>query len=292
MSASLPLRYPDFLCIGAQKAGTTWLHQALAAHPDLWLPPLKEMHYFDVVHMNLNRDPKTGLTGMDRTRMEKAMRLIEAGSKDKQPTQDRFRKIHLLSIIGMRDLTDDWYGTIFGAAPAETKCGEITPEYALLPPEGVAHILRLSPAARFIFILRDPIERGWSDLRMMRGRQHAKPFSEKQRIGSKDFFARADYITTIERYRAVAQPGNLLVLYFEHIAENPPAFLRKVCEFLDVAFERADLDRIGEAVHRGQEEALPPDLYEAMRDALRPVYERLRALDNPVAEGWYRRHYA
>src|SRR5262245_13183400 len=40
-------RFPDFLGIGAQKAGTTWLYEQLRRHPDVWLPPEKELHYFD-----------------------------------------------------------------------------------------------------------------------------------------------------------------------------------------------------------------------------------------------------
>ena len=38
---------PDFLVIGAQRAGTTWLHRVLRQHPSLWLAPVKELHYFD-----------------------------------------------------------------------------------------------------------------------------------------------------------------------------------------------------------------------------------------------------
>lgn len=38
---------PDFICIGAQKAATTWLHEQLKSHPDLCLPEEKEVHYFD-----------------------------------------------------------------------------------------------------------------------------------------------------------------------------------------------------------------------------------------------------
>ena len=38
---------PDFLCVGAQKAGTSWLYQQLEPHPDFWMPPVKELHYFD-----------------------------------------------------------------------------------------------------------------------------------------------------------------------------------------------------------------------------------------------------
>ena len=40
-------RDPDFLVIGAYRAGTTWLHRVLRQHPALWLPPGKELHYFD-----------------------------------------------------------------------------------------------------------------------------------------------------------------------------------------------------------------------------------------------------
>jgi len=44
-------RVPDFLCIGAQKAGTTWLADALRAHPEVFVPEDKELHYFDR-HLN------------------------------------------------------------------------------------------------------------------------------------------------------------------------------------------------------------------------------------------------
>ena len=36
-----------FACIGAQKAGTTWLARVLARHDDVFVTPVKEIHYFD-----------------------------------------------------------------------------------------------------------------------------------------------------------------------------------------------------------------------------------------------------
>ena len=39
---------PNFLVIGAQRAGTSLLHQILLAHPDVYVPAQrKEVHYFD-----------------------------------------------------------------------------------------------------------------------------------------------------------------------------------------------------------------------------------------------------
>lgn len=37
---------PDFLCIGAQKAGTTTLYQHMRSHPGIYMPATKEVHYF------------------------------------------------------------------------------------------------------------------------------------------------------------------------------------------------------------------------------------------------------
>ena len=37
----------SFFCIGAQKAGTTWLHEMLNRHPNLALPEQKEIHFWD-----------------------------------------------------------------------------------------------------------------------------------------------------------------------------------------------------------------------------------------------------
>src|SRR5207302_3243894 len=37
---------PDFLVIGAPKAGTTALHAALAGHPELFMSPVKEPKFF------------------------------------------------------------------------------------------------------------------------------------------------------------------------------------------------------------------------------------------------------
>ena len=40
---------PNFLVIGAKKSGTSWLRRQLEYHPDIWFPPMKEIHYFDVL---------------------------------------------------------------------------------------------------------------------------------------------------------------------------------------------------------------------------------------------------
>ena len=38
---------PDFICIGAVKAGTSWLHRKLRLHPQVFMPLKKPVGYFD-----------------------------------------------------------------------------------------------------------------------------------------------------------------------------------------------------------------------------------------------------
>ena len=40
-------KLPNFLCVGAQKAGTTTLYDILKQHPEICLPVEKETHFFN-----------------------------------------------------------------------------------------------------------------------------------------------------------------------------------------------------------------------------------------------------
>ncbi len=40
------MAHPKFLVIGAQKSGTSWLHEMLRQHPGIFVPEMKEVHFF------------------------------------------------------------------------------------------------------------------------------------------------------------------------------------------------------------------------------------------------------
>ena len=48
--AGMSVRLPDFLGIGTQKGGTTFLHGLLQQHPEVYLAHPKEVHYFSLHH--------------------------------------------------------------------------------------------------------------------------------------------------------------------------------------------------------------------------------------------------
>ncbi len=43
---------PNFLVIGVEKGGTTWLHAQLKKHPDIFVPATKEVHFFNRYNSN------------------------------------------------------------------------------------------------------------------------------------------------------------------------------------------------------------------------------------------------
>src|SRR5438067_11210494 len=96
---------PDFLCIGAQKAGTSWLYRQLTEHPDFWMPPVKELHYFNL----LGRVPSVASA---RARDDRDRRFLEA--------------IKRLSARSHLDLED--YAGLF-AVKGDLLSGDITPAY-------------------------------------------------------------------------------------------------------------------------------------------------------------------
>ena len=40
-------RLPNFIYIGPDKAGSSWLHEMLIGHPEVYLTPAKDLYFFD-----------------------------------------------------------------------------------------------------------------------------------------------------------------------------------------------------------------------------------------------------
>src|SRR4051794_536419 len=118
---------PDFLVIGAPKAGTTALHAALAEHPDLFMSHVKEPKLF----LTEGPPPTRGGPGDAQTYREHVWRRPD-------------------------------YEALFDGAPDGSLRGESTPFY-LHDADAQRRIRRLVPRARLIAVLRDPVERAHSN---------------------------------------------------------------------------------------------------------------------------------
>ena len=206
-----PVALPDFLVIGAPKAGTTALHAALAAHPGLFMSPIKEPKFF------LTDGPPPVRGG---------------GPGDVQTYREHVWR-----------RTD--YEALFAAAPAGTLRGESTPFY-LYDRAAQRRIGELIPHAKMIVILRDPVERAhsnWTHL-WSAGLEPVSDFvracaEEDARVAAG--WAPFWHYTRLGRYAEQLEHlflrfprEQVFILRYRALLDTPALALDDICEFLGV----------------------------------------------------------
>jgi len=226
--------YPDFIVIGAQKAGTTWLYRNLQNHPQIYLPPEKEIHFFDfpplIPFYFLLFSPERSIRNWGKNRMLRDYRKVKTG--------DQSLSWYLRYYFMFR--TKRWYRSLF-RSDAEQVTGEITPRYSTLKKEGVKRVYSLMPKAKVVYILRNPIERMWSDLAMYHRPQfgHGKlNVLDKKRIlkflKNSQHLAHSHYLSNLSRWEQHYSPSQIFVGFQDQIREEPDILLNSISQFLGV----------------------------------------------------------
>lgn len=212
-------------CIGAEKAGTTWLTSRLDAHSACHIAPNKELSYWNAV--DLGRSGPAWIAE-SRARVRRAwldllLSPLRPGSRGRRAWRLRRSRMQLAyasrpGVEAYLDmLTDGWNG--------EPVVGEATPAYALLGSGTFARIAALHPRTRFIFIMRDPIDRLWAGVRHRtrfapRGAAMAQAqaaFAAAATAPDSRHLRLSDYRTTIEALEAAVPAGAILYLFAEHL---------------------------------------------------------------------------
>ena len=279
------IRFPDFICVGAQKCGTTWLYENLISHPGIGMPPVKELQYFNEIWLPYQRDWAQG------HRRKQVLDHLEWYLKNVPRSDWNAGHINNVMQISEAPICDDWYGRIFGEFPDDIVLGEMTPEYALLPLMGYQHILRLNKNAKFIFLVRDPIERAWSQIKMIVRNEGREPSIDTYLdiLKYDDIRMRSDYYETINTIRQAGVETNLYVNTIDAIIAEPQRTLQEICQFIGVPFEKIDLSRAKDIVHAGIPGPIPPELIQPMWEQLAVCYNRFENFAPEQAQQWRER---
>jgi hypothetical protein len=269
-------RGPDFLCIGVTKGGTSWLYGNLPDHPAIWLPPIKELRYFNTIHLE---GPHQQTDVAHRAQLIEARRArLLAGGEALSPRRQRL--LACLDAMADGPQSDDWYGRIFTFRGPRQLAGDISPQYAVLPEAGIRHALALNPALKVIALLREPAARTLSHIAMHLGPEATvEQVLQVARSPRWPAYARhSDYATWLSRWRDALPPGALHIDTMGRIGREPLAVLEGVCGFLGVPAPPGTFARAAERVNAGRGDrnrlaaALP-----ALRAALAPAYAALQA---------------
>lgn len=201
-------RWPDFLLIGAPKAGTTALFMALSRHPRIFASAQKEPRYFAYP----GKKPQFAGPGGRR----KADNLVWAER--------------------------DYLG-LFAACPAGHKAGEASTTY-LHHPQAPANVRAKVPDARLIAVLRQPVDRAYSQWLHFRqeGLERISDFETAWRAGPDRvargwspvwlYRERGFYGEQLGRWLACFPREQLLVLFYEDWLHRPAEILAQICAHL------------------------------------------------------------
>jgi hypothetical protein len=261
---SIGLRTTLF-CVGAQKAGTTWLYDVLGRHPEVGFPRMKELHFWSDLY---------------------------TGGRWRQRFLRRARRPPWLARRLEVETDADYVAYLAECADDRPVSGDLSPDYALLPSEGFRRMEAAVPDARFLFVMRDPVERYWSWIKMGAVRFDRDLVSMARSridalVAAGYAGTRADYGATITSLRE-AGVANVRLMLFEDLMADQRRHVTDLLDYLRITPEiNPDMAEAMATVSRkGTEAELPPDTAEELRVALDGVYRDVAALGIDARHRW------
>jgi hypothetical protein len=202
---------PDFLLIGAPKAGTTALHAALALHPDVFVTNPKEPKYW---------------------LCDGAPPPHWSGPGDRHSQREWMWR-------------QDEYADLFRPARPDQARGESTPFY-LWSKGAHRRIAEALPKVKLVAVVRDPIDRAysnwmhlWSDgLEPIADFEHAFSLEgERAGAGWAPFWRYRElgwYGDQLNHLYSYVDPQRVLVVRYRDVVDEPRATVDRVCRFLGI----------------------------------------------------------
>lgn len=217
------MRIPDFFIIGAPKCGTTALYTYLREHPRVFMPDIKEPHYFC---RDLNFPPRSAVRNRDA------------------------------------------YLELFAGAPEDALIGEASASY-LYSEIAIPGILRANPNAKFVAILRNPVDMAYSfhSTLLNNLNEDVKDFCTAWRLqeSRKELQNIPRYCTEPKflQYKAVcsvseqitrlmkhARSENVFIIIFDDFARDPKNVYTHLLKFLnlpsfqEIGFRRVNANKV------------------------------------------------
>jgi hypothetical protein len=200
---------PTFLGIGAQRAGTTWLHHCLAEHPDIYMPEKKEQRFFN---FNWNK-------GLEH------------------------------------------YKTAFKDGKAFRVRGEITPDY-YHNLSAMQRIRETLPEVKLVFIMRNPIERAYSQYELYYGTEHRKMSFQETYFAHPEIIEWGMYGKHVESILRLFNKESIHFVEYEALLTSPVETLASIFQFVG-----ADSSFIPSSISKTYNKVIFPEAQRLLRHA-------------------------
>jgi hypothetical protein len=204
---------PNFLVIGAVKAGTTSLHHYLKQHPEIYMSPRKEPTFF----------------------------AFEGARPDFRGPRKMKAPINSMAVTEIEE-----YCKLFQGVSGEKAVGEVSPQYLYIP-RACERIQHYMPDARLIAVLRNPVDRAYSSF-MHTIRQGIEPLTnfrealqaERERIQKNwgilwHYTAPGFYYVQLKCYFERFNRDRIGVYLYDDFHSNPAGLMKRIYGFLEVS---------------------------------------------------------
>lgn len=270
-----------FLGLGGQKCGSSWIQAYLARQDGSDFGRLGEYqvweHHLGGV-FDRYRAPRPSLLGKLRSRAKTALGAPEPARHLRWRLQQNGEAYF------------DYFAKLLDA-PGTQRTGDITPSYAALPPETLAHLKTgfesRGITVKLLFSMRDPVDRLRSHLRMEMEKGRL-PHSDENEAPLRAFYAtpeaeaRSRYDATLDAIEAVFAPQDCFITCFETLFTAHG--ITQLSQFADVPVDpQAGMRAVNS---RGKGAGVSDELTAQIARHYAPVYEAAARRLPQVAEVW------
>lgn len=276
----------DFIGIGYPKAGTSYIFKQLSVHPEISLNPIKEIRYLNESWFLpkasfINRLFSKNFHYKEyRARLRSRMRYWS-----KHPTNIKNDHWHRRFLLGRH--SDKWYDSLFDA---DKISGEITPAYVYMREKQVRDLSLRFPELKIIIILRHPVDRTWSHIKMNLAKHKERNVSD---LSQEEIDSRMRTLLALIPKYSEAVPlwkkyfKNVFVGFHDDIIERPAGLMKDLLEFLEVKeLNLSQLD-VEQKINVGVKGDIPDQLKQQLQSHFNEELEILRASsDWPYIDNW------
>ena len=258
--------FPNYLIVGPQRTGTTWLSYNLRFHPQIMVTVPKEIFFF-----NRLNEPDHPYFQSDK--LDWYLNFFQ-----ESPTSEAWNRKRLYSLMHF----DEPYSPIMR--------GEATASYATLDERVVREIALLNPQVRIVFIIRNPIDRAWSHAKMDFTQNRGRRIEDITKKEFEKFFNRphqrkcAQYTQNIDRWLSCIGKSSVFIGCFDDLQNRPVRFLLDVMTFLGVRSDKRYIHPgVNKVLNATSPIQIPPDYREMLKSLLR---EDMRNLEERFGVRW------
>lgn len=214
------------LGVGCAKGGTTWMHNYLHNHRSVDMGITKEYHIFDHLHT----------------------KWCPAGKSHLRRVLSSEKNCLLKGVYGNIDKYYEYFDDLFGKKKDTVLVGDITPVYALIPVDVFKNIkLKLESKGfrvKVVFLMRDPVERCWSNLRMTNKKYKNRSTTDRALLSDceKTFtIEKTKYEKTIKKLEQVFDKEDIHYAFYETLFNE--SSIEELTDFLSIPHVSPSFDK-------------------------------------------------